>query len=314
MSYIENELIIITKEEETLRLDKILANRFQQVKSRSYFQDLIDRNQVLFKGSPVKKRFKPKASDEIEVNFMLTPEFNLSAENIPLDIVFEDDHILIVNKKAGMCVHPAPGNWTGTFVNALLYHCKDLFQMDEVLNTRGNYPRPGIVHRLDKDTSGLLIAAKTSLAHERLIQMFSARLVHKEYLAICIGNPGNTEIKNHISRHPVNRKQMAVVTMGGKEAHSICKTIAHNERFSLVNIILKTGRTHQIRVHMKHLGTPILGCPVYGNVQVNNKYKIARQMLHASVLRFNHPITNTPLEFKLELPLDMKNFISGLNF
>lgn len=305
MTFEENESLLITEEEEGMRLDKILANRFLHVKSRTYFQDLIDNHHIFLNGFPVKKRVKPKRFDEVEIHFILNKEMGLTEENIPLEIVFEDEHILVVNKPAGMVVHPAPGHWNGTFVNALLYHCKDLMKDD--LNLR-----PGIVHRLDKDTTGLLIAAKHTLAHQRLVASFAAREVHKEYTAICIGNPGNQEIRTRIGRHPVLRKQMAVLQEGGKEAHSICKTISYNERFSLVNIVLETGRTHQIRVHMKHLNTPILGCPVYGNPQVNKKYQVDRQMLHASFLSFNHPITNKHLKFNVEFPSDMKSFIQTL--
>lgn len=312
MIFEENESLLITKEEEGLRLDKILANRFLHVKSRNYFQDLIDKNHVFLNGFPVKKRIKPKAFDEVEVHFILSPEMGLTPENIPLEIIFEDEHILVVNKPAGMVVHPAPGHWSGTFVNALLYHCKDLIKDNTPVNLKMSIPRPGIVHRLDKDTTGLLIAAKHSLAHQRLVEMFAAREVHKEYMAICIGNPGNQEIKTQIGRHPYLRKQMAVLQEGGKEAKSICKTISYNEKFSLVNIVLETGRTHQIRVHMKHLNTPILGCSLYGNVQVNKKFGVTRQMLHASFLSFNHPITNKHLSFNVEFPSDMKSLIQVL--
>lgn len=307
MSIEESESFLITEEEANLRLDKILAERFIQIKSRSYFQDLIEKGHVLLNGLPVKKRIKPKAFDEVEIQFILAPEMGLVAENIPLNIIFEDEHIIVVNKPAGMVVHPAPGHWSGTFVNALIYHCKDLIK-DSALHLRESIPRPGIVHRLDKDTTGLLIAAKHSVAHERLVQMFAAREVHKEYLAICIGNPGEQEIKTQIGRHKELRKQMAVVQEGGKEAHTLCKTLSYNRNFSLVNIVLKTGRTHQIRVHMKHLNTPILGCPLYGNLQANKKYGVGRQMLHASVLSLNHPIINVRLEFKVDLPSDMKAF------
>lgn len=312
MSFEENDLIVITPEEEGERLDKILTGRFQQIKSRTYFQDLIERECVLLNGLPVKKRLKPRALDEIEINFVMTPELKLTPENIPLNVVYEDEDILVVNKPAGMVVHPATGHWTGTFVNALLYHCRDSFKPGQFVNTRGSYSRPGIVHRLDKDTSGLLIAAKNSIAHERLVEMFASRLIYKEYLAICIGNPVNGEIKNKIGRHPVHRKLMHVVAEGGKDAISTVKSILHNERFSLVNVMIETGRTHQIRVHMKHLGTPILGCPLYGNIQLNKKHGASRQMLHAHYLRFNHPIKNTPLEFKLEVPSDMKALIQTL--
>lgn len=300
----ETELIFIEKREEGHRLDKILATRFSDIKSRSYFQHLIENSFVLLNGSPVKKRILPKAGDEVEIQFVLPDEIDLEPENIPLDIIFEDDDLLVVNKPAGMVVHPAPGNWRHTFVNALLYHCKNQIVVGQSL-------RPGIVHRLDKDTTGLLIAAKTSLAHERLVSMFANKEIHKEYLAICIGNPGEREVKTKIGRHKVNRKLMSVVEEGGKEAYSVLKTIAHYGNFSLVNINLKTGRTHQIRVHLKHVNAPILGCPLYGVQDVNKKYGVERQMLHAFYLNFVHPITKVPLEFKLKLPEDMQAFLNS---
>lgn len=298
----DNDSIVINEDEVGERLDKILARRFEAIKSRTYFQYLIEENKVLVNGEPVKKRFKPKVGDEIQVEFIVTPEIGLEPEAIPLDIVYEDHDILVINKPAGMVVHPAVGNWSGTFVNALLYHCKNLLE-----SHTNQSLRPGIVHRLDKNTSGLLIAAKTSLAHQKLIEMFSSKKVYKEYLAICIGNPGNQEIKAPIGRHPVERKMMAVVNEGGKEALSLVKTLKHHGNLSLVSVILATGRTHQIRVHVKHVGTPILGDDIYGNPSVNKKYSVLRQMLHASVLKLAHPISGIELKFHVPPPKDMQD-------
>lgn len=302
----DSETIIITPEEEGERLDKVLANRFQNVQSRTYFQTLIEEEKVLLNGIPVKKRIKPKEGDEVEIQFVITPEIGLDPEPIPLNIVYEDHDILIINKPSGMVVHPAPGNWSGTFANALLYHCgKSLTSISSDL-------RPGIVHRLDKETSGLLMAAKTAQAHRKLIEMFSSRSIHKEYLAICIGNPGNREIRTLITRHPIHRKMMTVSEEGGREALSICKTLLYKGDLSLVNVLLATGRTHQIRVHMKHIGHPILGDQVYGSPQANKKYHVTRQMLHAYLLRFTHPITGELLEFKAPPPEDMTKFINQI--
>lgn len=298
----EFETIIISEDETCERLDKILANRFREVKSRTYFQFLIENGNILLNGSSVKKCVKPKIGDEVQIHFVITPEIGLEPEPIPLNILYEDEEIIVVNKPSGLVVHPALGNWSGTFVNALLYHCQNLLKDDSTL-------RPGIVHRLDKETSGLLIAAKTSLAQQRLIEMFAARRVHKEYLAICLGNPGDREINVPIGRHPVHRKLMTVAKEGGRNALSICKTLAYNDKLSLVNILLATGRTHQIRVHMKHIGSPVLGDSSYGNSQINEKYGAQRQMLHAEHLRFNHPISNQPLEFHAEIPEDMQKLI-----
>lgn len=301
----ETDILLITEEEAGERLDKILARRFSAIHSRTYFQYLIDEHLVLLNGSPVKKRVKPEAGDEVEVQFAALPEINLAPENIPLAIVYEDEYLLVVNKPVGMVVHPAPGNWSGTFVNALLYHCQHLPVDPQSL-------RPGIVHRLDKETSGLLVAAKTLEAQQKLIELFASRQVYKEYLAICIGRPPDGEIQAPIGRHPIHRKQMAVVP-NGRAATTICKTLAWNEKLSLVHVVITTGRTHQIRVHLKYKGTPILGDPLYGQSSVNHYYSVSHQLLHASTLRFKHPLTGELLTFKANLPEDMLRFIKKIS-
>jgi 23S rRNA pseudouridine1911/1915/1917 synthase len=295
----ESETFFISDEEAGERLDKILATRLSSAGSRTYFQFLIDDGKVLLNGSPVKKRIKPKSGDEVEVEYILTPELTLKAENIPLNIVYEDDAILVVNKNAGMVVHPAVGHWTGTFVNALLYHCRDLSKQ------HNSDLRPGIVHRLDKETSGLIVAAKTAEAQKRLLEMFAGRHVYKEYLVICLGNPGEGSIDAPLGRHPVNRKMMAVLSEGGRSALTHFHTLAFDGKLSLVSVVIATGRTHQIRVHMKHRGTPVLGDPIYGVPSSNLKYGIERQMLHAHKLRFEHPITGLMQTFEVEMPADM---------
>ena len=292
-----NESIVITDEESGERLDKILANRYKEVRSRTYFQYLIEEKKVLLNGQSVKKRICPQSGDEVEVFFTLTPEIDVKPESIPLDILYEDADILAINKPAGMVVHPAPGNWTGTFVNALLHHCRELDATHSL--------RPGIVHRLDKDTSGVLIAAKNTQAQQKLIEMFAGREIYKEYLAVCVGNPGNQEINRPIGRHPVDRKRMAVIETG-RPALSIVETLSFDGKLSVVKVILATGRTHQIRVHMKCIGTPVLGDITYGNAQANEKFNAARQMLHARLLKLNHPITGKPLVIEAPIPSDMK--------
>jgi 23S rRNA pseudouridine1911/1915/1917 synthase len=201
-----------------------------------------------------------------------------------------------------MVVHPATGHWTGTFVNALLFHCRDL------MTENGSSLRPGIVHRLDKDTSGLLVAAKTAQAQQRLVEMFADRHVYKEYLAICIGNPKEGVIEAPIGRHAVNRKMMAVVETG-RPAVTRYHSLSFDERLSLVSVVIETGRTHQIRVHMKHHGTPVLGDAVYGVPSLNAKLGVNRQMLHAHELRFDHPITGQEMTFTAEIPQDMQKVI-----
>jgi 23S rRNA pseudouridine1911/1915/1917 synthase len=294
------DLVVIMEEEAGERLDKILARRFSHIRSRTYFQDLIADQCVLLNGSPVKKRVKPKEGDEVEIAFRVAPELELKAEAIPLEILYEDEAILAINKPVGMVVHPAVGNWTGTFVNALLYHCQQL--PEDAL-------RPGIVHRLDKETTGLLLAAKTPLAQQKLIELFASRRVYKEYLAICVGNPGEGRIDAPIGRHPIQRKLMAVVEGGGRAALTQFHTVAFDGHLSVVNIVLCTGRTHQIRVHMKHRGFPVLGDPLYGSLSANQRYGKSRQLLHAWRLRFTHPLTGELIELEAIPPPEMETLI-----
>jgi len=295
------EALFVQDEESGVRLDKLLSARFPTF-SRTYFQSLIEKGAVLVNGTPWKKREKPSSGDEIEVCFQLTPEIALEAENIPLEILFEDDHLLAVNKPAGMVVHPAPGHPKSTFVNALLYHCKNL-------ELAGSDPlRPGIVHRLDKDTSGVLIAAKTSEAHRALVGLFSERKIQKTYLAVAVGSPPEGRLSAPMKRHFTRRQEMAVDPTG-KEAISDIKVLKKSEILSLVEIGLITGRTHQIRVHLKHLKTPVLGDAVYGSESSNQKFGLSRQMLHAARTKFIHPFTGQELFLEAPLPQDMQTVV-----
>jgi 23S rRNA pseudouridine1911/1915/1917 synthase len=299
----ENEAFVITESETGERLDKILVQHFQSRYSRTYFQYLIDQKLVLANGLPVKKRSKLHVGDEIEVQFALTPEIELKPEEIPLSVLYEDADILAVNKPAGLVVHPGAGNWSGTFVNALLHYCQishDFFSL-----------RPGIVHRLDKESSGILLAAKTLSMQQKFIELFSSRQIYKEYIAICIGCPPEGEIQAPIGRHPIHRKQMAVISTG-KEAKSFCKIVAYNEKFSVVQIVIATGRTHQIRVHLKHIGHPIVGDSVYGNSSLNHYYGINRQLLHARIVRFLHPLTKQEMTLVAPFPEDMTHWINKI--
>lgn len=297
------DFFIVSPEEANTRLDKLLSMHFSE-RSRTYFQYLIQQGCVLVNGAPLKKRETPKGGDEIEVCFLLTPEISLEPQNIPLDILFEDEHLIAVNKPANMVVHPAPGHPKNTFVNALLFHCRNISSVDPV--------RPGIVHRLDKDTSGILIAAKTAQAHSKLVELFSQRLVQKTYLSICVGIPKEGLIDAPIKRHPIHRKEMAVCFEQGKEAKSICKVLKKNQNLSLVEVHLLTGRTHQIRVHLKHIGTPVLGDPVYGSPSANKKFNVSRQLLHAHQLHFIHPITHSPIHLNAPIPQDLLQMIEEL--
>lgn len=301
---VNDELLIILPEEAGVRLDKVLAKRYASVQSRTYFQRLIEEERVLVNGEPVKKRIQPKEGDEVEIEFILTPELEIKAEPIPLSVIYEDEHLIAIDKPVGMVVHPAVGNWSGTFVNALLYHCQMEAPQGDV--------RPGIVHRLDKDTTGLLLAAKTPLAQQKLIALFASRSIEKTYLAICLGHPATGTIDAPIGRHPVNRKMMAVLEEGGRRAISHIKTLKFKDPLALVEILLETGRTHQIRVHLKYKNTPVLGDSLYGSERANEKWHAKRQLLHANRLRFKHPITGQDLDLEAPLPADMRKVIDSL--
>ncbi len=296
------DTLFVLPEEEGLRIDKLLSNRFPNY-SRTYFQILIEQGFVFLNGDPIKKRVCPEEGDEIEVFFQAIKGPSLEPENIPLDILYEDEHILAINKPPGMVVHPAPGHWSGTFVNALLAHCDHIESQDSL--------RPGIVHRLDKETSGILLAAKTLLAHQKLIEQFSLREIEKTYLAICSGRPQNTTISAPIGRHPVHRKEMAVLT-DGKEAISKVQTLAFNHQLAFALIQPKTGRTHQIRVHLKHIGCPILGDSSYGSDKLNQSLNPERLLLHAYQLQFKHPITQLPIRLLAPIPEDFKPWLKQI--
>lgn len=301
----ETENFIITSDFAGERLDKILKLQFPDF-SRAYFQFLIEGGHVLANGKRVKKREKPPLGTEVEVTFQITPEMELTPEPIPLEILFEDDYLIAINKPAGMVVHPAPGHRDGTFVNALLHHCSELkgFSEDDL--------RPGIIHRLDKETTGVLLAAKSRSAHQKMVDCFKNREIEKKYLAITIGNPGNVTIDRPIGRHPVKRKEMCIRREGGKEALSIVETVQHGEKYALVSIDLKSGRTHQARVHLRSVGTPILGDPVYGVSAHNDRLRIHRQLLHAASLSFVHPFTKEPLFLTAPEPTDFAIFKKNL--
>lgn len=287
------------------RIDLALSELYPQ-QSRTYFQKLIQEGLVKVNGTPVKKCYQLRPQDQVDVEFILCSEIKLEAQDIPLDIIFEDEHLLLVNKTPGMVVHPAPGNWSHTFVNALLYHCKNSF-----LHKNDDRVRPGIVHRLDKETSGLLIAAKNSKTQALLSQLFLERKVEKTYIAIALGNPGILKIEAPILRHPKKRKEMTI-SPKGRPAITYCKPLAYNEQLSVLELEPKTGRTHQIRIHMKHQGNPLLGDSLYGNSMVNKKYPISRHMLHAYALKFTHPITNQELFFRAPIPKDMTQMILNI--
>ncbi|KPK32173.1 MAG: hypothetical protein AMS24_04815 [Chlamydiae bacterium SM23_39] len=293
----------IEKDEKKIRIDSFLKNKFKD-RSRSYFQYLIKEGAILINGKKIKKNSFVKYKDQIKISFLSLPQISLTPQKIPLNILFEDEHIICINKPANMVVHPACGNYDNTLVNALLYHTNDIKNIDDSI-------RPGIVHRLDKNTSGVLIAAKTTEAHGKLSLLFLKRKIEKEYICICIGKIEDQKITAPIKRNPHKRKEM-IVKEKGKLAITEFKTIFEKNNFSLVKAIPSTGRTHQIRVHLKYLNAPILGDDVYGLNKKNKLLNIERQMLHAYKLSFSHPITNKFLSIKAPIPQDFKKNMDKL--
>jgi 23S rRNA pseudouridine1911/1915/1917 synthase len=293
------------------RLDAFLAARLPDL-SRSRIQTLIREQYILVDGNPAKPRDAVKTGSSISIALPEAVPLDAAPQDIPLDILFEDDDLLVLNKAPGMVVHPAPGNPDGTLVNALLHHCKGK------LSGIGGVERPGIVHRLDKDTSGCLVVAKSDAAHQSLVTQFSERsTMEKLYLAVTTGipKPEKDSIFTHIGRHPVNRQKMAVVNPpGGKAAitdYEVLKTDAATLT-ALVLCHLHTGRTHQIRVHMHHKGAPLLGDPIYGK-PVKNPALPDRLMLHAWKLSFEHPITGKRHAFESPVPPEFHPWMEGVD-
>jgi 23S rRNA pseudouridine1911/1915/1917 synthase len=297
----EVETIVPSAEEAGGRIDSFLSKAFSE-KSRTYFQYLIDEKHVLINGASVKKRAKVCEGDVITVQFILPPEIKLEPEDIPLDILYEDEHMVAINKPAGLISHPAPGNWNHTVVNAMLHHCANIENPEGTL-------RPGIVHRLDKDTTGVLVVAKTYDMQKKLSALFAERRVAKKYYALCIGKPASTHIEASIGRHPADRKKMAVVETG-KDAVTDIEIEWFRNGISLLVARPYTGRTHQIRVHLAHVGTSIIGDKVYGSSTINTRYDAERQMLHAATLELDHPVTGEHMTFIAPMPDDMKTLIS----
>ena len=304
------------KGQEPLRVDKFLMN-FVENATRNKVQQAAKQGNIFVNGCPVKSNYRVKANDEVKVLFAHPPhEDLLVAENIALDIVYEDEQLLVVNKPAGMVVHPGHGNYSGTLINALVYHFENL------PNNSSN--RPGLVHRIDKDTSGLLVVAKTEEAMLHLTQQFFNKTTEREYIALVWGNIAEDEgtVRGHIGRHLKDRLQMAVFEDGshGKEAVTHYKVLERFGYVTLVSCRLETGRTHQIRVHMKHIGHTLFNDERYGGDKVLKgttfaKYKqfvencfavLPRQALHAKTLGFEHPITHQYMRFDSVLPEDME--------
>jgi len=288
-----------------VRIDAYLANTLEN-QSRSYIQKLIDEAEVTVNGKTVRSNYKVKAGDEIEVTIPDPVKLDVAPENIDLDIIYEDNDIIVVNKPKGMVVHPAAGNYSGTLVNALLAHCEgSLSDINGVI-------RPGIVHRIDKDTTGILVVAKNNEAHEGLSEKLKVHDINRVYTAICEGviKEDSGTVDAPIGRHPVDRKKMAVNTRNGRHAVTHFKVLERFKNATLIEARLETGRTHQIRVHMSYIGHPLLGDEVYG--RKTQKFKLQGQALHATVLGFEHPVTGKYMEFSSELPEYFKELIVKL--
>ncbi|MGI6028406.1 MAG: RluA family pseudouridine synthase [Candidatus Heteroscillospira sp.] len=287
---------IVIARESGERIDALLARSLEGI-SRSAVQRLLDCGSVTLGGASVKKNYKVKAGDELAVLLPDEPEETpLIAQDIPLDVVFEDGDVIVVNKPRGMVVHPAPGHPDGTLVNALLYHC------GESLSGIGGQRRPGIVHRIDMDTSGLLIAAKNDFSHLALSAQLSDRSLSRVYEAVVYGSPREDSgtVNAPIGRHPTDRKRMAVTEKNSREAVTHWEVIARYRGFTHIRCKLETGRTHQIRVHMAHIGHPLLGDLVYGRKRPEKG--LSGQCLHARELKFIHPRTGEQVHLYTELP------------
>lgn len=308
----ELEVLTLVADKGGERLDKWLVGQLPE-RSRAEIQRWIEAGQVTRQGLALRSSYHPAPGDEIEVLIPAPGIYDVAPEDIPLDIVYEDDGILVINKPAGMVVHPAAGNWRGTLVNAVLYHAPDLEGV-------GGAHRPGIVHRLDKDTSGVILVAKNDAAHRYLQGQFRDRQVEKTYLALVYGglNPDRGEINAAIGRDPHDRKRMGVVTASqGRpavtryETRAIYRLPGTGERLSLLTCRPHTGRTHQIRVHLAHVHHPIVGDEVYGPRR-KLPFAFPRQFLHAERIRFRLPSSGQMVEFTVPLPTDLQRLLDRL--
>ena len=298
------------------RLDHFLQQQNLSL-SRSRIKQLLEAGRILLNGGQVKPGTRLKAGDQITGSVPAPRPLEAKAENIPLHVLFEDAHIIVVNKPPGMVVHPAPGVFSGTLVNTLLFHCKDLSGINGVL-------RPGIVHRLDRDTSGVIVAAKNDLAHESLVQQFKTRTVEKRYVAVVYGRPPKPEgmITASLGRHPKKRLMVSVHTRSPRQAITDWRVLEELRHFAVLEVFPKTGRTHQIRVHLSSIGHPILGDRVYSRSKRLRRIedptvrtaveRFPRQALHASDLRLLHPETGEPVSFHAPLAHDMEEIIGLL--
>lgn len=287
--------LLAANDESGVRLDKFLGKKIEDL-TRSYIQKLIESGSVIVNGEQAKTKYKVKCGDEIEVVVPELSEPEIPAENIPLDIVWEDDDMLVVNKPQGMVVHPAVGNYSGTLVNALMYRC------GENLSGINGEKRPGILHRIDKDTSGLLLVAKSDRAHLGLSEQIKEHSLTRAYKALVHGGFSEDRgiIDEPIGRHPTDRKKMTVTYRNSKDAITHYNVIERFGKYTLIECVLETGRTHQIRVHMSRHGHPIVGDKTYGVKK--EEFSLSGQLLHAYKVGFVHPVNGEYMEFVSELP------------
>ena len=303
---INAHIIHTTDEDIGQRIDKVICQAIDGM-SRSAVQKIIDEGNVSIKDTAISKNYKVRSGDIIKVIIPQAKELEITAEDIPLEIMYEDSDLLVVNKPKGMVVHPAAGNYDGTLVNALMHHCKgSLSGINGVI-------RPGIVHRIDKDTSGLLIVAKNDFAHVNLAEQIKAHSFTREYQSVVYGKfkTDSGTVDAPIGRHPVDRKKMAVTPKNSKNATTHYKVINEYDGFTHLGLRLETGRTHQIRVHMSYIGHPVAGDPVYGPKKVIES--LSGQCLHAGLIGFRHPRTNDYIEIKSELPEYFTQFLRRID-
>lgn len=299
----KDEVFVTSLKDVGVRIDKLLSEKYSD-KSRSFIQGLIEEGNIKVNNKNVKSNYKIRENDEIQVTIPEAKALKVEAENIPLDILYEDSDIIVVNKPKGMVVHPAPGNYNKTLVNALLYHCKDLSSINGII-------RPGIVHRIDKDTSGVLVVAKNDDAHNFLSKQLKDHSMKREYYALVEGiiSSDSGVINKPLGRSKKDRLKFAVVS-DGKRAVTHYEVLERYRNTTLIKCILETGRTHQIRVHMASISHPLVGDPVYGLKK--QRFKVNGQMLHAKVLGFIHPRTKEYMEFSKELPKEFSDLIETL--
>lgn len=299
----ENEFFFeININEAMQRLDIFLTSKFENF-SRSYIQTLIKNNLVSVNDKNAKSNYILKPNDNIKIKIPKPQNLSVSAENIPIDIIYEDNEIIIVNKKQGMVVHPGAGNFSSTLVNALLFHCKNLSSINGIL-------RPGIVHRIDKNTSGIIVVAKNDIAHRFLAAQFENHSITREYIGIAHGNINeNGLINKPIGRNPIDRKKMAI-KKDGRKAITHYTVIENFNKYTLIKFKLETGRTHQIRVHMASINHPLLGDDIYG--KTDKFFGLHGQVLHAKVLGFIHPATKKYVEFIQKPPEYFNQLIEKL--